>query len=61
MSCAQGECRRRADVVVDCGSGLLVLWCGRCAVLALARDSRWRIVRVLGEASPDVAVRPRHA
>jgi len=45
---------------VDCGEGLLVLWCGRCAVVALARDSRWRIALVL-DGSPDVTIRPRGA
>lgn len=60
MSCARIGCRRRADVVVDCGAGLLVLWCGRCAVVALGADSRWRIVRVLADAEP-VTIRPRGA
>lgn len=58
MSCAQVECRRRADAVVDCGGGLLVLWCGRCALVALARDSRWRIVLLVEDVE---AARPRGA
>jgi hypothetical protein len=60
VNCAGGNaCRRRADVVVDCGEGLLALLCGRCAVLGVAACG-WRILRVLVGDEP-VTARPRGA
>lgn len=58
MNCAGGSaCRRRADVVVDCGERLLALLCGRCAVLGVAVYG-WRIIRVLDGGAPDATIRP---
>jgi hypothetical protein len=61
MRCAQEGCRRAGDVVVDVGGGLLVVLCGRDAVVVLAQAGLSRIVKVLGGASLDVTIRPRGA
>lgn len=60
MRCARPDCRRRADVVVDFGEGLLVMFCYQDGVLALVDDRR-REVRTLRRGTPEVTIRPRGA
>jgi hypothetical protein len=60
MRCARGDCRRRADVAVDFGEGLLVVLCYQDGVLALV-ERGGRTVRALRGGSPEVMNRPRGA
>lgn len=60
MRCARGGCRRRADVAVDFGEGVLVVFCYQDAVVALVGGVGRRIVRQL-VAPVDVTIRPREA